>query len=232
MKEKIYFIPGLMTDFRLWKRVLPLIEENFEIIHVPIPRSTDFDEINEILYDVFKEEKINILGFSLGGYIASYFSIKFPHRVNRLFMVSSTPSSTSKEEIQRRSQKLEVFKSIPEFGLDKEKAISLVEEQNQNDEDLIQTIVDMFNDLGKEEFISQLTSTFNRVDLSKELKEVKFPITMFYSSDDRLLDFEALKELEEFNHNINLIKRVGTSHNIPLEFPKDFSVNIKKWMDN
>ena len=75
MKEKIYFIPGLMTDNRLWKRVLPLLDDKYEIVHISIPQSTDFDEINKILFEKFKnEEKINLLGFSLGGYIASYFA--------------------------------------------------------------------------------------------------------------------------------------------------------------
>lgn len=67
MKEKIYFIPGLMTNERLWIRVLPKIESDFEIIHLNIPRSTNFDEINKILFENIKDEKVNLLGFSLGG---------------------------------------------------------------------------------------------------------------------------------------------------------------------
>lgn len=55
-KEKIYFIPGLMTDIRLWKRVIPLLENKFDIVHTAIPNSTDFDEIVNILNKEFKEE--------------------------------------------------------------------------------------------------------------------------------------------------------------------------------
>ena len=51
MKEKIYFIPGLMTDERLWKRVIPFLENEYEIVHIPIPRSEDFDEIIDILFN-------------------------------------------------------------------------------------------------------------------------------------------------------------------------------------
>ncbi|WP_198306277.1 alpha/beta fold hydrolase [Arcobacter vandammei] len=232
MKEKIYFIPGLMTNEKLWKRVLPKIEDSFEIIYLKIPRSTNFDEINEILSKQIKDEKINLLGFSLGGYIASYFSIKFPQRVKRLFMLSSTPAKTSDVELARRREKLEFAKLNDEISLDLQKAKSLVEEQNIDDLDLLQTIVEMFNEMGKEEFISQLESTFNRVDLSKELKELNLPVTMFYSSDDRLLDSEAINKLENEKHNITLIKRVGTSHNIPLEFPEELEKNIRNWMNN
>ena len=46
-----------MTDNRLWGRLIPLLDE-YELVHVPIPHSEDFDEIIDILFEVFKEEKI------------------------------------------------------------------------------------------------------------------------------------------------------------------------------
>lgn len=230
-KEKIYFIPGLMTDIRLWSRALPFLKDDFEIVHIPIPNSTDFDEIVDILNKEFKEEKINILGFSLGGYIASYFTCKYPNRVKRLFTVAATPGTTSKIEKVRREKKLEEFEGINDFfGLDFEKAIMLLEEQNQNDLSLAQTMVDMFNDLGRDTFITQLKSTFNRVDLFDKLKDKNIPMYMLYSSNDRLLDLEALDKLHNQKHNIKLIKRDGTSHNIPLEFPELFASSVKEWI--
>ncbi len=229
-KEKIYFIPGLMTDIRLWSRALPLLKDDFEIIHIPIPSSTDFDEIVDILNKEFKEDKINILGFSLGGYIASYFTCKYPQRVKRLFTVAATPGTTSKIELERREKKLVDFENSSEFGLDIEKAIMLLEEQNQNDLSLAQTMVDMFNDLGRDTFITQLKSTFNRVDLFDKLKDKNIPMYMLYSSNDRLLDLEALDKLHNQKHNIKLIKRDGTSHNIPLEFPELFASSVKEWI--
>ena len=232
MKEKIYFIPGLMTNERLWSRVLPKLESHFEIVHLNIPRSTDFDKINKILFENIKDEKVNLLGFSLGGYIASYFAIKFPFRVKRLFMLSATPAKTSDIELARRREKLEFAKISNDISLDIKKAKTLVEEQNRDDIELLEIIVSMFNEMGKDEFISQLESTFNREDLSEHLKNLNIPVTMFYSSDYRLLDDEAIKKLENEKHNINLIKRVGTSHNIPLEFPEELETNVKKWMNN
>lgn len=231
MKEKIYFIPGLMTDERLWKRVIPLLENDYEIVHVPIPRSEDFDEIIDILFNEIKEEKINLLGFSLGGYIASYFAITYPNRVKRIFMVAATPGATNEAEIERRKEKFAIIEKEG-FGLSYEKALSLVEETNKNDEDLIQTIIDMFNDLGKNCFISQLTSTFYRKDLFEDLIHQDFPIWIFYSENDRLLNKEALKRLTTTTHNIKMIKREGSSHNIPLEAPFDFTSNVKNWMNS
>ena len=231
MKEKIYLIPGLMTDERLWKRLIPLLEDEYELIHVPIPHSEDFDEIIDILFNYIKEEKVNILGFSLGGYIASYFAVTYPNRVNKLFMLASTPGASNEAEIERRKEKFAVIEKNGFNGLTYEKAQSLVEKKNQNDEDLIKTIQNMFMDLGKETFISQLTSTFNRLDLFNDLINLDLPIYFYYSTQDRLLNHESIKKLLNTEHNIKIVSREGTSHNISLEEPKALSLEIKKWMN-
>ena len=200
MKEKIYLIPGLMTDERLWSRIIPLLKDEYELIHVPIPHTGDFDEIIDILFNLFTEDKVNLLGFSLGGYIASYFAITYPNRVNKLFMLAATPGSSSEAEIERRKQKFTVIEQEGFLGLSYEKAKSLVEEKNQNDEELIKIIQDMFMDLGKETFITQLTSTFHRKDLFIDLLNLDIPIWFHYSIDDRLLSTRALKKLNTLFH--------------------------------
>ena len=228
MKEKIYLIPGLMTDNRLWSRIIPLLENDYELVHTTIPHSEDFDEIIDILFNEFKEEKVNVLGFSLGGYIASYFAITYPNRVNRLFTVAATPGNSTEAEIERRKEKFVAIEKEGFVGLSYEKAKSLLEKQN--DEESIKIIQDMFMDLGKESFISQLTSTFYRKDLFEDLINLSIPIWFFYSKNDRLLNQEAIKKLLLDNHNMNIISREGTSHNIPLEVPELLSNEIKKWM--
>ena len=229
MKEKIYLIPGLMTDERLWSRIKPFLTE-YELVHVPIPHTENFDEAIDILLDVFKEDKVNLLGFSLGGYIASYFAVTYPNRVNKLFMLAATPGASEEAEIEKRREKFAVIEQDGFKGLPYEKAVTLVEDQNKEDDDLIKTIQDMFMDLGKETFISQLTSTFNRVDLLEDLVTLKLNIWFYYSTKDRLLNHKSISKLQTLEHEMTLISREGTSHNIPLEVPKELSRKIKEWM--
>ena len=189
------------------------------------------DYLNHYCKNSFKlEEKINLLGFSLGGYIASYFAITYPNRVNRLFTVAATPGNSTEAEIERRKEKFVAIEKNGFVGLSYEKAKSLLEKKNQNDVELIKIIQDMFMDLGKERFISQLTSTFYRKDLFEDLTNLDIPIWFFYSVNDRLLNQEAVKNLLLDNHNMNVISRDGTSHNIPLEEPELLSSYIKDWM--
>lgn len=231
MKEKIYLIPGLMTDERLWIRLKPYLENEYELIHLAIPSSENFDEIIEILDKQIPDEKINLLGFSLGGYIASYFSAKKKHKMNRLFLVASTPSSTNIEDETKRRKKLEIMKKNPFEPLGYEKAKSLLEEKNQNDEELIKIIENMYLDLGLDTFITQMNSTFNRIDLLEDLENLNIPINFFVSKDDRLLNKESLNRLINQKSGFSVIVREGTSHNIPLEEPEHLSKLIKNWMN-
>ena len=227
IKEKIYLIPGLMTDHRLWHRLEPHLDE-YELIHTPIPHSDDFDEVVEHLDSIIECEKINLLGFSLGGYIASYFAIKYPHKVNRLFLVGSTPSATEQKDVNYRTLKLEEAKKNPFRPLSIKKARDLLEKPD--DRIVADTMVDMFNDLGHKSFVSQLSSTLNRVDLFEYLNDLDVPIKFFYSTKDRLLNHKSIEKIMDREHDFELIAREGTSHNIPLEVPIHLSQEIKSWM--
>ncbi len=230
MKEKIYLLPGLMTDERLWSRVLPLLEEDYKLVHIPIPLSDDFEKISEELESLFKEKKINLLGFSLGAYIASYFSVKNPQIINRLFLLAGTPSCMNEDEIEKREHTLKQMNKLGFNGLSHKKVLTLIEEKNYNDEELIQIIKDMFVDLGVDVYNLQMNLTFNRKDLYKELTSLTFPIKFFYSKQDRLLNHNSLEYIRDEHKNIILLSREGTSHMISLEEPETLAREIRDWM--
>lgn len=219
-----------MTDIRLWSKLFPLLEEKYELIHVDIPNTKDFDESIEIIQEQIKEDNINLLGFSLGGYIASYLAIKNPKKVGKLLLVAATPSSTNPEHIIKREKKLKYIEDKGFKSLGLEKAISLLEKQNQEKTELAQILVDMFDDLGKDVFVTQLSSTLNRIKLEDALVSLDMPITYFYSNNDRLLNHSSIEYSKNENHKINFVPRNGTSHNIPLEDPKGLKELIHTWI--
>jgi len=230
MKEKIYLLPGLMTDERLWERLIPFLEDEYELIHLPIPLTDDFDIATKQLESVIKDEKINLLGFSLGAYVGIHFTIKNPNRVNRLFLVAGTPSKMKEEEIEKRKQTLKQMNNMDFKGLSRHKVISLLEESNKNDEELISIVKNMFSDLGQEVYNVQMNSTFKRKALHNELISLDIPIKFFYSTEDRLFTHKSLDNFTSEHKHITKVSRIGTSHMIPLEVPEKLSFEIREWM--
>ena len=90
----------------------------------------------------------------------------------------------------------------------------------------------MYTDSGKEVYLSQMKTINNRIALEEQLINLNIPITFFYSTEDRLLNYKSLEKFTNNHTHITKISRVGTSHTIPLEMPKKLSYEILKWMEN
>ena len=227
MKTKIYMLPGLMTDERLWSRLTPLFDENYELIHVELPLMSKFDDIVDYLYKEIKDEKINLLGFSLGGYTASYFALKYPNRVNKLFILAATASTMPEDELERRRSSLNLMKNLAFNGLTKDKVISLLEVVNQKDEELIVLIQNMYKDLGKDVLTSQLGTSLYRKNLTEGLCSLKIETTFLYSTNDRLLNYDWLDEFKKRDKIAQLNEIESISHMLPLERPSTVAKYMK-----
>ena len=230
MKTKIYLLPGLMCDERLWSRIASFLNEKYELIHLSIPLLNSFDEICEYLYTHIEDEKINLLGFSLGGYIASYFAIKYPQRVKRLFVIAATLCSLSKDEKNKRKETLELIEKYGFKGISRKKVISLLLKENANDNELISLVQEMYVDLGYEVFKTQMTSSLDRKNLLEGFLELSVPVIYCYSTEDRLLDYGWIKDFTDLNNKARCVLIEGNSHMLPLEKPSTLSFEIKSWL--
>lgn len=225
MKTKIYMIPGLMCDERLWSKLENYFDDSYELIHVPIPNTNSFDEISELLN--FEEEEINLLGFSLGGYVASYYTLKNPKKVKKLMIISSSICTLEEEELKRRRESLELINKFGFKGISRKKVSSLLDEEN---EEIIKLVQDMYETLGLETLNSQMENVLKRRDLKEELLQLNMDINFYYGDKDRLIKHDWLSnfKIESKNSDFEILDSV--SHMLPLEKPEGLSKKIKQWI--
>lgn len=232
MKTTIYLLPGTMCDERLWNKLLTYLNENYELIFLEIPKKETLNEICDYLFLKIKEKKINLLGFSLGAYIAAYFASKYPKKVSKLFLMSNTPCDLPKYEIEKRINIIDFINSYGIKGLSRKKVQSLLGEENQENDEIINLIQNMYITLGKEVFIQQLSSTLKREDLSKKLASLDIDITFFYALNDELISSEWIEEYIKISKNAKIETIKGSSHMLPLEKPFEVSNKIITWLEN
>ena len=132
-------------------------------------------------------------------------------------------------EIQKRENIIKHINNFGFKGLAKKKVQSLLDKQNQDNEELILLIQEMYKDLGKEVFISQLSSTLRRKDLKDDLSTLDIPISFVYSKEDILVNIEWINELKSKNQKILFNEFLGSSHMLPLEKPKEVSKMIEEF---
>ncbi|QDF29310.1 alpha/beta fold hydrolase [Halarcobacter anaerophilus] len=231
MKEKIYLLPGLMNNEKLWSKIIPFLKRDFELVYIPIPLTKDFNEAVEVLDTFFKEEKINLLGFSLGAYLVSFYASKRAQKIKRLFLVAGTPSSLSAAEVKRRELTLKQMDNLRFKKLSTKNLKALLEKKNQDNEELLNIIEEMFESFTLQEYKLQLSSTFDRVDIYKELLALDIPINFLFSKKDRLLNHKSIEKIQKKHQHIILKSLNSTSHMLPLEEPELLSLEIKKWIN-
>ena len=142
-----------MCNEKLWAQVLSYLHSSVELVYLHIPREKNFDELAEHFNELFSNDSVNLVGFSLGGYIATYFSLRYPQRVNKLFVISNIPTSSSSAELNQRKDTLQLVKKYGYKGISRHRAKTLLDTGSQIDR-LTDIILEMDNDLGEAEFIS------------------------------------------------------------------------------
>jgi 3-oxoadipate enol-lactonase len=102
--EPLVLIMGLSGDLQAWALTAPALSKHFRIITYdnrgagrtsapdkPYAIAGMADDLAALL-DELQIPKAHILGFSMGGYIAQEFVLKYPNRVDRLILLATAPS--------------------------------------------------------------------------------------------------------------------------------------------
>jgi len=247
MKHKVYLLPGTMCNEKLWHKLYTCAktalnlssnfndqESQLEFIHIPIPANKNFEQLASWLNEYLQEDKVYLLGFSLGGYLASYFAVNYPNRIKGLFIVGNSPCPLSIQEITQRQQLLN-FITANQYSANKYKGVShkrslqLLDSGNEDQED-VKTIKQMDTELGVDELISQMTFTTERDDLLQAMSVLNLPMTFYYSEEDVLVNTSWLKQLTDTNRHCTLIATKGNGHMLPLEKPQELASLINNWL--
>ncbi|PCH96795.1 MAG: hypothetical protein COB83_04455 [Gammaproteobacteria bacterium] len=237
MRKKIYLIPGTMCTEQLWSNLLPLlinsVAHHYEFVHVKIPKDKNLIQIITFLDSFFTEDRAIIIGFSLGGYIASYFAATYPQRVDKIFVIANSPCALNHKEIKQRQAIVKFINQHSYKGISKARATQLLDSKKWTKEQLNQlvaTIVNMDAKLGELEFVSQMQNTTHRTDLFEPLTRSSVASTYCYSKDDLLVNSSWLDKLQQANPRCQMICISGASHMLVLEKPKELAIHIQTWL--
>ncbi|WP_444930784.1 alpha/beta fold hydrolase [Microbulbifer sp. SSSA002] len=97
----LVLLHGFGADKDNWNRVAGHLSKNFEIIAIDLPGFGNSTSNIELDYDVFSQvarvdkilkalkiEKVDLVGSSMGGYIAGNYAAQFPEKVDNLWLIS------------------------------------------------------------------------------------------------------------------------------------------------
>jgi len=215
-----------MCDQRLWQSCIKHLSENIELIHIAIPMGNNIDEIITALEKQFPKGKINLAGFSLGGYLATAYALKYPEKVHKLLLISNMSYSLPEAELKERSRTIAFIKKHGYAGIPIKRITALLHPDNINNQDIIHCIREMDTSLGKETLIHQLTVTTQRENLLIKIPKLPFPVKFLIGDSDSLVKLSRIQAILAESKLVSLAVLNNTGHMLPLEQSQKCALNM------
>jgi len=224
----IYFLPGTQCDEQLWQQVFELLPNHFTPHAIVLPHGETPLEIVHALHQQliqYQPTSLNLVGFSLGGYLASLYATTYPEHLHKLFILANAPRSLPNHELTLRVQTLSYVNTYGYKGMPKKRIEQLLADSNKNNTNIVNTISAMDKRGGQKMLEQQLTTTSKREDLISQLITLPFDIKFVIGEEDNLVNIEQLTQELTVNSkevscdiSVDLIKDCG--HMSPLESPQ------------
>lgn len=241
-KKTITLLHGFLGSLRDWQPLFTQLKK-FDIVAVDLPfhgssknidKTFSFEETADSIIYILDNEDIQsttLLGYSLGGRIALYTALSYPHRFSHLILESCTPGIQTEQERHERKKfeskiiaqletqsitdfirdwyNMRLFNSIrshPQFQ-------ALVSQRIQNDPS---ALINAIKNLGT----SVMPSLWDR------LSQLDVPIHFLYGEHDKKYKSIAAG-IQERGKNVSLYKIKNGGHNTHFENPAEFCTVVK-----
>jgi len=250
-KRNLYLLPGTMCDQRLWQPMADELEQLapncYQFHYLTIAQ---LDTIEEIIQDIkcqiklchgkaltdssklgltINEQPVALIGFSLGGYLASAFTLQFPELVEKLMLVANMSGKLAEKDLKERKRTISWLKRYGYNGIPLKRIHVLLDESARQNNIIIDLIKQMDSDLGQEILIHQLTATTQRFDLLPNIIASTIHTQFCIGENDCLVDINKLGRFCEASETSELSVIKNTGHMLPLESPGKLAKAIHEY---
>jgi pimeloyl-ACP methyl ester carboxylesterase len=168
----------------------------------------------------YYDQPMHLIGFSMGGYIASLAALKLPEKVASLTLVGFDSDGLSTKELSQRKQLLQGINSGSYQCMSQSKLEFFVHCDNAKNQAVVGILKQMEGDLGSHVLASQIKATTDRKNLTAQLAQCQFPVHLITGEQDKVASPEALKRIQQQIPNSERLIVADAGHMLPLEQPK------------
>lgn len=223
----LVLIHGYPLDHSIWGDVVPLLENDFDLILLdmrgfggsaaiePPYSMTDIAADLAAILDSLGIEKASFAGHSMGGYVALAFAKAFPDRVSGLSLISSQAASDPPERKEGR------YKTAADVS---EKGIQIVAAAMTDKLSPNQSVRDFVRSLIGGQSVSGVTGALKamaeREDLTSFLASFKLPLVLIHGDADELIPVDRAREIKALVPEAHLVELPGAGHMPMMEQPE------------
>lgn len=215
------FLPGTLCDERVWLPVWKTLSIP-QCRYVPLQWATSLNDMLSLTDDrLLDGEKVHVIGFSMGGYIAARWATENPDQVASLTLIGYSPYGLSKDEISRRQQLIAMLKE-GQFHPQKPAYLSrFIHPSHMQSEHVAGVVTEMGRDLGAATLIAHTQATTPRESLVPLLNRAPFPVHIIGASEDMVVPQDTLHKAHKAISGSTLTVISDTGHMCLLERPEE-----------
>lgn len=233
--KPLVLVHGYPLDHTIWNGVVPLLEENFEII-LPDLRGFGQSQVVESQYkitdmatdivgllDHLGIEKTAIAGHSMGGYVALAFVRAYPERVMGLGLFASQALADSPERKQGRyDAAAEIMKTgVEPVAESMSTKLTPAERVQAYARDLIAA-------QRPAGLAGALKAMAEREESTTILSAFQFPVVLVHGNADELIPIQRAQEIKAAIPHATLMELSGVGHMPMMEDPQATVTTLKK----
>jgi 3-oxoadipate enol-lactonase len=234
----LVLLHGYPLDRRIWDPILPLLENDFELI---IPDLRGFGEsktiddsysISEMADDVAKLvemigfPKVFLAGHSMGGYVSLAFARSYPDKLCGLGLISSQAIADTPE---KKASRYFSLKQLQESG--KESIANPMVGKLTSNSMLQNQIYNIILSQSEPGIKCAIQALAERPDQTSLLGKLEIPVLVVHGDSDELIPVGQAVEDSQAAGNSNLVVIAKAGHMPMLEYPED-TASALRWFNN
>ncbi|MTH76195.1 alpha/beta fold hydrolase [Paracoccus aestuariivivens] len=221
------FVPGFMLDQDLWTDILPALGGFGPFTHADPHSATSIEDMARQTLLV-SAAKFDLIGFSMGGYVAREMVRMAPDRVSRLILIAT--SSRGDNELQARRRVVAAEAGLATFrGVSRRSIAQSLAASREGDEALIARVHAMSLRLGGDSFRKQ--AGFYRAGDTAQLDRITCPTLVVAGEQDRLRSMAEARELAHGIPNARFAS-LPAGHMLPLEMPDELAQLLREFLSS
>jgi len=232
--NNILILHGWGSRAENWSRVKELLENQGYKVFVPdlpgfgenspLSRAWAIDDYVEWVSDFCEKNNLSqffLLGHSFGGAVAVKFSLKYPEKVKKMFLVASSG-------IRRKTIKKEILKKIANFL----KFFSFLPFYSSIRKIFYKIVIQKSDYPYTEGIMKETYLKIINEDISSCFSEVSVPTIIIWGDKDDVLPVENAYFINQKIKNSDLVIIPGVNHDLERKVPEILAEKIKEFLSD
>lgn len=198
--NNILFIHGMGGAYDIWWQQINRLKSDFKIISVTVPAVHSLETVTKGIREILQKEKIekiNIVGTSMGGYIAQYFLKKYPEILKKVILGNTFPPNKIFKKKNGTLRKLIPF--LPEWLIMNQFRANIftkVSPASENSKLVEAYLLEQYSGLmSKQQLIGRYDIVVDRFAIDKTPVHKNVPKLIIQSNNDPLINSALRNDL-------------------------------------